>query len=258
MGMWNNPFMIPRFYCPTSAGTHVTLAPGAHIELPENIARHAVKVLRMRQGDPLILFDGQGGEWQAELEKVGAGGTARAALRSFVECSCESPLNITLVQALPSGDKMDWIVEKSVELGVTAIQPVAAQRSVIRLSAERMERRVSHWNHIAAAACEQSGRNSVPVVAPILDLPQYLGIAKAQNALRLMLAPQAETALHVLTKPVDPILIMIGPEGGWDSSEILAAHVAGFQTIRLGPRVLRTETAGAAVLAAMQSIWGDF
>ncbi len=250
--------MIPRFHCPTSAGT---LAPGAHLELPENIARHAVKVLRMRQGDPLILCDGQGGEWQAELEKVGAGGTApmaRVALLSFDERSCESPLNITLVQALPSGDKMDWIVEKGVELGVTAIQPVAAQRSVIRLSAERMERRVSHWNHIAAAACEQSGRNSVPTVAPILDLPQYLALAKAQNALRLMLAPQAETALHVLTKPLDPIIIMIGPEGGWESSEVQAAHVAGFQTIRLGPRVLRTETAGAAVLAAMQSIWGDF
>ncbi|MDP1524500.1 MAG: 16S rRNA (uracil(1498)-N(3))-methyltransferase [Rhodocyclaceae bacterium] len=247
--------MIPRFHCPTSAGT---LAPGAHLDLPENIARHAVKVLRMREGDPLILFDGKGGEWQAALEKVGAGGTARAALRAFDERSCESPLNITLVQALPSGDKMDWIVEKSVELGVTAIQPVAAQRSVIRLSAERMERRVSHWNHIAAAACEQSGRNSLPTVAPILDLPQYLALAKAQNASRLMLAPQAETAIHVLTKPVDPIIIMIGPEGGWENSEIQAAHVAGFQTIRLGPRVLRTETAGAAVLAAMQSIWGDF
>lgn len=255
MCLWNNPFMIPRFHCPTSAGT---LAPGAHLELPDNIARHAVKVLRMRQGDPLILFDGKGGEWQAELEKVGAGGTARAVLRAFDERSCESPLHITLVQALPSGDKMDWIVEKGVELGVTAIQPVAAQRSVIRLSAERMERRVSHWNHIAAAACEQSGRNSVPAVAPILDLPQYLGMTKVQNALRLMLAPQAEMALHGLAKPSMPIIIMIGPEGGWESSEIQVAHVAGFQTIRLGPRVLRTETAGAAVLAAMQSIWGDF
>ncbi|GAB1392563.1 16S rRNA (uracil(1498)-N(3))-methyltransferase [Rhodocyclaceae bacterium] len=258
MSMWNNPFMIPRFHCPTSAGTHVRLAPGAHIELPENIARHAIKVLRMRQGDPLILFDGNGGEWRAQLEKVGAGGTARVALIAFDERSCESPLNITLVQALPAGDKMDWVVEKSVELGVSAIQPVAAQRSVIRLSAERMERRVSHWNHIAAAACEQSGRNHVPSVAPILDLPQYLALTKAQNALRLMLAPQAETALHALAKPADPIILMIGPEGGWESNELQAAQVAGFQTIRLGPRVLRTETAGAAALAAMQSIWGDF
>ncbi len=247
--------MIPRFHWPTSAGT---LAPGAHLELPENIARHAVKVLRMREGDPLILFDGKGGAWQATLEKVGAGGTARATLLSFDDRSCESPLNITLVQALPSGDKMDWIVEKGVELGVSAIQPVAAQRSVIRLSAERMARRVSHWNHIAVAACEQSGRNSVPTVAPILDLPQYLGMTMVQNGLRLMLAPQAETALHALTKPAVPIIIMIGPEGGWERNEIQTAQVAGFQTIRLGPRVLRTETAGAATLAAMQAIWGDF
>ena len=247
--------MIPRFHCPPSAGT---LAPGAHLDLPETIARHAVKVLRMRDSDPLILFDGLGGEWHAELEKVGAGGTARAALLRFDDRDCESPLDITLVQALPSSDKMDWVVEKAVELGVTAIQPVAAHRSVIRLSAERMERRVAHWNHIVAAACEQCGRNRLPTVAPILDLPQYLGRAKAQNGLRLILAPQAGTALKSLEKPGVPIVLMIGPEGGWEGSELQAAEVAGFQAVQLGPRVLRTETAGAAVLAALQSIWGDF
>lgn len=242
--------MIPRFHCP------FPLAPGAHVELPEQAARHALKVLRMKAGDTIILFDGRGGEWRAEI--LGAGGTARAALKEFTPRDLESPLPVTLVQALPAGDKMDWVVEKCVELGVTAIQPVAAKRSVIRLSAERMARRVAHWNAIAAAACEQSGRNHVPLVAPVLDLPQYLAAAMAQNALRLMLAPLAPTSFRTLAKPTQPIIAMIGPEGGWEEGEILAAQAAGFCLMQLGPRVLRTETAGAAVLASLQTLWGDF
>ncbi|MDP1652328.1 MAG: 16S rRNA (uracil(1498)-N(3))-methyltransferase [Rhodocyclaceae bacterium] len=246
--------MIPRFHCP------FPLAPGAQIELPEQAAHHALKVLRMKAGDTVILFDGRGGEWRAALvgTKVGAGGTARVALREFDDRESESPLDITLVQGLPSGDKMDWVVEKCVELGVTAIQPIAAKRSVIRLSAERMARRVTHWNAIAAAACEQCGRNRVPLVAPVLDLPQYLGVAKAQNARRLLLAPEGSGALQALDKPDVPVIIMVGPEGGWEEGEMLAAQVAGFQALRLGPRVLRTETAGAAALAAIQAVWGDF
>lgn len=247
--------MIPRFHCPPAA---CTLAPGAQVELPEAAAHHAVKVLRMQAGDALILFDGEGGEWRAELAKVGPGRTARVALKAFVARECESPLAVTLAQALPAGDKMDWVVEKGVELGVAAIQPVAAKRSVIRLSAERMERRVAHWNQIARAACEQCGRNRVPMVAPVLDLPQYLALAKAQNALRLLLAPGADATLQELTRPTMPVIAMIGPEGGWETGEIQAALVAGFQAVRLGPRVLRTETAGAALVAALQAVWGDF
>lgn len=243
--------MIPRFHCP------FPLAPGALVELPEQAAHHALKVLRMKAGESVILFDGRGGEWLAEL-KVGAGGTARAALREFIDRDCESPLRVTLVQALPSGDKMDWIVEKCVELGVAAIQPVAAKRSVIRLSAERMLRRVAHWNGIAGAACEQCGRNRVPLVAPVLDLPQYLAGARAQNATLLLLAPQGDGALRALAPPDQPLIVMVGPEGGWEEGELQAAHAAGFAAVRLGPRVLRTETAGAAVLAAMQAQWGDF
>lgn len=243
--------MIPRFHCP------FPLAPGALVELPEQAAHHALKVLRMKAGERVMLFDGRGGEWLAEL-KVGAGGTARAALREFIDRDCESPLRVTLVQALPSGDKMDWIVEKCVELGVAAIQPVAAKRSVIRLSAERMLRRVAHWNGIASAACEQCGRNRVPLVAPVLDLPQYLASAMAQNARRLMLAPEGDGSLEALGQPREPVIVMIGPEGGWEEGEMQAAQVAGFHAVRLGPRVLRTETAGAAVLAALQTVWGDF
>ncbi len=210
-------------------------------------------------GAPLILFDGRGGEWQAQI--VGAGATAsrvRVALQSFDAGGRESPLHITLAQGLPSGDKMDWVVEKSVELGVAAIQPVAAKRSVIRLSAERMERRVAHWNNIVSAACEQCGRNQVPLVAPVIDLPRYLAQTQGQNTLRLLLSPDTGIALRELPRPTLPLLALIGPEGGWEEGEMLAAQAAGFQPIRLGPRILRTETAGAAVLAAMQATWGDF
>lgn len=248
--------MIPRFHCP------FPLAPGAQVDLPEAASHHALKVLRMKAGDSVILFDGQGGEWRAELLKVSAGRTARAALRDFSERDCESSLRVTLVQALPAGDKMDWIVEKCVELGIAAIQPVAAKRSVIKLSPERMARRVAHWNAIASAACEQCGRNRVPVVAPVIDLPQYLAGAKlqneAQNARHLLLAPEGGTALNTLDKPAGPVIVMIGPEGGWEEGELLAAQAAGCVAVRLGPRVLRTETAGAAVLAALQARWGDF
>lgn len=245
--------MIPRFHCPPA---HCTLGPGAQVELPAQAAHHALKVLRMKAGDALILFDGEGGEWRAEI--VGAGRTARVAVHDFLPRDCESPLDVTLVQALPGGDKMDWIIEKCVELGVAAVQPVAAKRSVIRLSAERMARRVAHWNQIACAACEQCGRNRVPPVAPVLDLPQYLAMAKGQNALRLMLAPQAGTALRELARPSCPVILMVGPEGGWESGEMLAAQAADFQALQLGPRVLRTETAGMSALAALQALWGDF
>ncbi len=250
--------MIPRFHCP------FPLAPGAQLELPEAAAHHALRVLRLKEGAPLILFDGRGGEWRAQI--VGAGGTAskaarmRVALQSFAAADRESPLQITLAQSLPAGDKMDWVVEKCVELGVTAIQPVAAKRSVVRLSAERMARRVAHWNHIASAACEQSGRNRVPPVAPVLDLATYLARVQqdGQTAIRLMLAPHAGVALRELAQPNTPLIVLIGPEGGWEEAELHAAQVAGFRPIRLGPRILRTETAGAAALAALQALWGDF
>lgn len=246
--------MIPRFHCP------FPLSPGAQVELPAQAAHHALKVLRMRVGEHVTLFDGNGGEWLAEI--LGGGGPARVALLRHDEREAESPLQVTLAQALPAGDKMDWVVEKCVELGVTAIQPLAAKRSVIRLSAERMERRVAHWNAIAAAACEQCGRNRVPCVAPVLDLPQYLGRATMQNgpqhALRLILAPGAETPLGALERPAGPVVLMVGPEGGWEEGELVAAQAAGFRPLRLGARILRTETAGAGALAALQGRWGDF
>jgi 16S rRNA (uracil1498-N3)-methyltransferase len=240
----------PRFHCP------FPLAPGAHVDLPPEAAHHATKVLRMDEGDQVVLFDGRGGEWTGRLHRVGKAMTV--ALESFDDSDRESPMQITLAQGLPAADKMDWIVQKSVELGVVRIVPVACRRSVIRLSGERMERRCAHWQSVAVAACEQCRRNRVPEVAPLLDLPQFVGGAAGDNGLRLILAPGAGQRLAALPKPAGPVTLLIGPEGGFEDGELAAAASGGFQAVSLGPRVLRTETAGLAALATMQALWGDF
>lgn len=242
--------MIPRFHCP------FPLAPGAHVELPTEAAHHATKVLRMADGDAVMLFDGRGGEWLGRLRRSGK--AMSVVLESFDAVDRESPLRVTLVQGLPAADKMDWIVQKSVELGVAAIRPVVARRSVIRLSGERMERRVAHWQAVAVAACEQCRRNRVPEVSSLVDLPQFLGEASAADELRLVLAPDAECRLAELPPPSGPVTLLVGPEGGLEDGEVAAAKSAGFRAVSLGPRVLRTETAGPAALAAMMALWGDF
>ena len=242
--------MIPRFFCP------FPLHPGATVELAAEAAHHALKVLRVGAGDTAILFDGRGGQWRATLTP--AGKALRATLDQFDDADCEPPLVVTLVQALPAADKMDWVVQKAVELGVCRIQPITAKRSLVRLSGERATRRVEHWRNIAIAACEQSGRNRVPAVAQILDLPHYLGLAAQDNALRFVCAPGAVSSLRDLTKPSGPITVLIGPEGGFEEGELLATRAAGFHAMGLGPRVLRTETAGLGALAAMMALWGDW
>ena len=242
--------MIPRFFCP------FPLHPGATVELAADAAHHALKVLRVAAGDTAVLFDGRGGQWRATLNPAGKG--LRATLEEFDDADCESPLALTLVQGLPSGDKMDLVVQKAVEMGVRRIQPVAAKRSVVKLSGERAERRVEHWRNIAIAACEQSGRNRVPAVAPILDLPQYLGIAAQENALRFVCAPGVAVRLRELPAPEGPVSLLVGPEGGLEEGELLAARAAGFRAVALGPRVLRTETAGLGAVAAMMALWGDW
>ena len=242
--------MIPRFFCP------FPLHPGATVELAAEAAHHALKVLRVGAGDTAILFDGRGGQWHATLHP--AGKSLRATLTRFEDADAEPALMLTLVQALPAGDKMDLVVQKAVELGVMRIQPVAAKRSVIRLSGERAERRTEHWRNIAIAACEQSGRNRIPAVAPILDLPQYLGIAARENTLRFVCAPGVSGSLRKLAVPTAPVVLLVGPEGGFEAGELLAAHPGGFQPIQLGPRVLRTETAGLGAVAAMMALWGDW
>ena len=242
--------MIPRFFCP------FPLHPGATVELAAAAAHHGLKVLRVGAGDAAILFDGHGGQWLATLHP--AGKSLRATLHEFDAVDREAPLTLTLVQALPASDKMDFVVQKAVELGVSRIQPVMAKRGVIRLSGERAERRAEHWRNIAIAACEQCGRNRVPTVEPILDLPHYLGFVAQDNGLNWVCAPGAGGALRELAAPTLPIRLLVGPEGGFEEDELLAARVAGFRAIGLGPRVLRTETAGLGAVAAIMALWGDW
>jgi 16S rRNA (uracil1498-N3)-methyltransferase len=245
--------MISRFHCP------FPLHPGATVQLPDDAAHHALKVLRVGAGETAILFDGLGGQWLATLHP--AGKTLRATLDSFQPDDYEPPVAVTLAQCLPTGDKMDYVVQKAVELGVTRIVPVAAKRSVVRLSGDRMERRVVHWQHIAIAACEQSGRNRVPTVTPVVDLPQYLAQAQVENDIRWICLPEDASGAIRLRDQAPPqrtITLFVGPEGGFEDSEIRAARAAGFVPLRLGSRVLRTETAGPAALAAIMALWGDW
>lgn len=243
----------PRFYCP------LPLAAGLSADLPEGAARHAVKVLRLRVGDSLSLFDGTAGEYAAKISSVERERVAVEVL-AWSDRECESPLAITLVQALQAGEKMDLTVQKAVELGVRQIVPLISRRSVVRLEGERAQRRVEHWRGVVASACEQCGRNRLPVVSPLEGLERWLGRAPAPGVLRLMLAPGAQQTLATLPPPLPgaPIELLIGAEGGLAPEEMRAAAAAGFVAIRLGPRILRTETAGLAALAAMQCLWGDF
>lgn len=248
--------MISRFHCP------FPLHPGATVQLPDEAAHHALKVLRVADGDAAILFDGRGGQWSATLHP--AGKHLRATLSAFEAQDHEPPVAVTLAQCLPSGDKMDYVVQKAVELGVSRVVAIAAKRSVMRLSGERMERRVTHWQNIAIAACEQSGRNRVPQIAGVIDLPQYLAQIQGDNGSRWICLPDNTTGAAVSIRLRDQVLpdgsvtLFIGPEGGFEDSEVLAARAAGFVPLRLGSRVLRTETAGPAALAAIMALWGDW
>ena len=240
---------LPRFYC------REALAPGAHIDLPEPVARHAVRVLRLPPGAAMVLFDGRGGEYAAHIERIEKNRVV-VALGAWSDIECESSLTVTLIQAVQAGEKMDFTIQKAVELGVADIVPVDSRRSVIRLSGERAAKRGAHWQGVAASACEQCGRNQVPVVAPLEKLEHWLA-RPARPGLRLLLAPDAESSLADLP-PQKDVQLLIGAEGGLDPQEVVAAKQAGFQAVRLGSRVLRTETAGLAALAALQALWGDF
>lgn len=239
----------PRLYLPT------TLAAGALVALDANAFNHAVRVLRLRVGDALTLFDGHGGEYVAELVAVERrAATARVLAARAREA--ESPLRVVLAQGVSKGERMDYTLQKAVELGVAAVQPLLAERSVVQLDGERLARRVEHWQGVLVAACEQSGRNRVPPLAAPARLGDWLA-AGGGEGLRLLLDPQAGTGLRALPAPGGAVTLLIGPEGGLGDGEIAAATAAGWQGVHLGPRVMRTETAGVAALAALQALWGD-
>lgn len=239
-----------RFFCPGK------LSPGATVELPDNAARHAARVLRMQTGGALSLFNGDGHDYQAEIIRISKTEVV-VKIVGMHAVQHESPLKVMLAQAISSGDRMDYTLQKAVELGVSAIQPIAAERSVVKLVGEKIERRCEHWQNVVISACEQSGRAVVPKVRPPLALPAWLGL-REDFALKLMLSPLAENTLHDLAQPEGEICLLIGCEGGFSPQEQEMAVSCGFTAVRLGARVLRTETAAVAALSALQTLWGDF
>lgn len=240
---------MPRFYCAQS------LSIGQLITLSDPVAHH-VQVLRMAPGDLITLFNGEGGEYTATLSTVGKKSVS-AELKTFSPFEAELPYAITLAQALPEASKMDWIVEKAVELGVAGIQPLAAQRCVVRLSAERAVKKSDHWKAIVIAACEQSGRNRLPHLAEPAHFTDWIG--QHDLHLRILLTPRAEQSLSDWARhhPPQAVTLLVGPEGGFTETEENAARAHNILTLSMGQRVLRTETAGLAALAALNAVWGE-
>lgn len=228
------------------------LRAGTLIELPERAAHHALRVLRLRESDPVTLFDGRGGEWEATLT-----GGATAAVGEWRDVEREARLRVTLVQGVSAGERMDLTVQKTTELGVAAIQPVLARKSVVRIAGARADARAEHWRRVAIAACEQCGRNRVPEVLAPVPLAEYC--RSPSGALRLLLAPDGQTTLSAAAaRGSGPITLAVGPESGFDPAEEASLAHAGFLLVRLGARVLRTETAAPAALAALAALAGEF
>ncbi len=230
------------------------LAHGALVELPEGPFRHLVQVLRMQAGDTLVVFNGQGGEYEAVLETVAKRG-ASLRIGAFRDVDRESALDLVLVQGISKGERMDWTVQKAVELGVSAIVPVVTERTNVHLDREREAKRLDHWRAVMISACEQSGRTRIPELHPVMKFADWLGIPA--KGTRLVLDPLATRGLAWVDAAAGAISLVVGPEGGLSADELRVAGKAGCVGVQLGPRVLRTETAGVAALAILQSIAGD-
>ncbi|MCA1714393.1 MAG: 16S rRNA (uracil(1498)-N(3))-methyltransferase [Gammaproteobacteria bacterium] len=233
------------------------LAVGARIVLSEAAAGHLLRVLRAQVGDPCVLFNGDGNDYHARITAIGKR-EASVQVLSVSAVDNESPLRIVLVQGIARGERMDWILQKATELGVAAVLPVSSERSEVRLDSARADKRLAHWRSVVVSACEQSGRARLPQLAP----PQSLAAALPQlpqATLRLLLDAQAGFSIAMLAPaPEADIVIAVGPEGGWSPRDRDSLRAAGFSGVRLGPRILRTETAGLAAIAALQLRFGDF
>jgi 16S rRNA (uracil1498-N3)-methyltransferase len=238
---------IPRFY------VDQPLRAGSTLQLPEDSAHHGVHVLRLRAGDEVTLFNGRGGEFAARIAsiqrlKVGID------LLEHREVERESPLRVALVQGVSSGERMEFTIRKAVELGVAEIHPVLAAASVARPKGERAAARQGHWQKIAISACEQCGRNQVPVVHPLAEIRSV----KVAASLKLLLSPQSRMPFSKAARDAESAAIAAGPEAGFDAAEEAAFLDAGYVPVSLGPRILRTETAALAALAALNALRGDF
>ncbi len=242
------PMPFPRIHC------DVRLGPGAQFTLAPEAAQHVSRALRLKAGDALTVFDGRGGEYEALIQRIDKE-RVDVKVGAMRRIEREPALAIGLAQGLPEADKMDWVIQKAVELGVGWIQPLVCDRSVVRISGERAARREAHWRRVAVAACEQSGRNRIPDVRPTLGFQSW--IATPAPVARWLLQPDAPPlACHA--PPDGPLELLIGPEGGLSERERDLALGRGCEALSLGPRVLRAETAPLAALAAIHALWGDF
>jgi 16S rRNA (uracil1498-N3)-methyltransferase len=232
------------------------LQPGSRVTLEGNAANHLTRVLRLRVGGTLTVFNGQGGEYSASIDKA-HGGSVTVAIGAAHAIERESPLELTLAQGVSRGERMDLVVQKATELGVSRLVPLLTERSVVQLDAQHAQRKTSHWRAITVAACEQCGRNRLPELAAPAALADFLRGDAAAGHARLLLSPDATATLAQLARPAAGVTVLIGPEGGLGDEEAQAAIAAGFTAVRLGPRVLRTETAAIAVLAVLQRQFGD-
>ena len=239
---------MPRFYCPQP------LVPGTTIALPEAVAHH-IAVVRLAPGELITLFNGEGGEVQAGIVSV-AKRSVTAEVQAHHAREVELPYAVTLAQALPEASKMDWIIEKAIELGAAGIVPLAAQRCVVRLSSERAEKKLAHWQGIIVSASEQCGRNRLAQLAPLQEFNQWHKQQDLQQ--RIILTPRAQQSLADWARhqPPQAVTLMVGPEGGFTEAEEQAAIAAGAIGLAMGPRILRTDTAGLTALATLGALWG--
>ena len=240
---------LPRFY------VALELAPGLECALPSAAARHAVQVLRLAHHAPIIVFNGDGHDYSAQL-LVAPREPVRVAITSRSDSEPSAPLAIQLALGISKGERMDFALQKAVELGVTQITPLFTQRTQVQLDGARLTKRLEHWQGILIAACEQSGRRYLPTLTPAFAFTAWLEQADPNGG--LLLDPLAAHALPDLPAPPLAVTLLIGPEGGLDPREQAAALNRGFQGVRLGPRILRTETAPLAAIAAIQALWGDY
>jgi len=231
------------------------LAAGKSCTLEGSAANHIMRVLRLREGDALTLFDGRGGEYGARVTGFSRN-SVQVDVQEHREVERESTLDLTLAQGISRGERMDWVMQKATELGVTRIVPVITERSIVKLDERQSERKVEHWRAIVIAACEQSGRNRLPGVATPCPFREVLRPADQQNTRRLLLSPTGSLSARDLALS-GPVTILVGPEGGLSPEEQDLAIDLGFEQVRMGPRVLRTETAAIAALTILQHDYGD-
>jgi len=239
---------IPRIYHPEIINTLGV------IPLDEDAAGHIGRVLRMKPGQEILLFDGTNAQFPAQITEV-TKKSVHVNILKRIECDIESPLNIHLGQVISRGDKMEFTIQKSVELGVNTITPLISERCGVKLDIKRFEKKHHQWQKIAIAACEQSGRNRVPVIRPMIQLEKWC--AEEDNALKLNLHPRARYSINTLPGPVTKVRLLIGPEGGLSAEEITMTETYQFEETLLGPRVLRTETAALTAITALQVRFGD-